>query len=128
MWHSYLDIQGVTEVEEAVKNVLWYVGKNTTKPSSKMNEKMLLTFVATWYHRKRSFSMSTDIIDLIRRTCIIKNSSFGFSIPTTLEGQKFIVEYLFLSVELGDVLQIDPAEWCRLYTEKPKWAECTGNP
>jgi len=126
MWHSFVDIQGVTDVEQAVKNVLWYIGKNTTKPSSNKNEKMLLTFVATWYHRKRSFSMSTNIIDLIRRTSIIKNISLGFSIPTTLEGQKFIVEYIFLSVELGDELEIDPKEWVKLYTIQPKWAQWTG--
>jgi len=127
MWHSNVDIQAPSSTEQAVKNVLWYVGKNITKASSKINDKMLLTFVATWFHRKRCFSMSKDVIDLIRKDCIIKSCSLGIIVPTTLDGQKFIVEYIFLSVELGDMLQIDPNEWVKLYDKRPKWAECTSS-
>lgn len=121
-WHSHVDIQAVVNIDQAVKNVLWYVGKNLTKDLTKINDKELLTFVATWYHRKRSFSMSTKIIDLIRRTCIIKRKNLGIIIPTTLEGLKFIVEYKFLSVELGDVLQIEPNMWVKTWTTRPIWA------
>lgn len=121
-WHSHVDIQAVVNIDQAVKNVLWYVGKNLSKNIDKINDKELLTFVATWYHRKRSFSMSTKIIDLIKKICIIKSNSLGIIIPTTLEGQKFIVEYKFLSVELGDVLEIDPKTWVKTYQKRPEWA------
>lgn len=126
-WHSHVDIQAVVDVGQAVKNVLWYVGKNLSKNLDKINDKELLTFVATWYHRKRSFSMSTKIIDLIKRVCTIKSNSLGIIIPTTLDGLKFIVEYKFLSVELGDVLEIDPKVWVKTYEKRPSWATIASN-
>lgn len=121
MWHSHIDVQAVQDIEQAVKNTLWYVGKNVTKNIDKVNEKELLTFVAAWYFQKRSFSMSKDIIDLILRICITQENSIIQSVQTTIEGEKFLMEFIFLGVELGSVIQIPPKQWIETWKKRPDW-------
>ena len=65
-WHSFVDIQGVRTVKDALK----YITKEILKvhlfkdtPTKKYNR----TLALMWFYRKRSFSISRGFIDLIRR-------------------------------------------------------------
>jgi hypothetical protein len=123
IWHSYVDVQAVVDVKEGIKNVLWYIGKDLTKDIDNINDKEILTFVALWYFGKQSFSVSGDFPDLIKGLCIIKTEVGTIAVQTTIEGEKFEIEFKFLGVIGSDVIQIYDNSWVKVYEKRPIWVD-----
>jgi len=118
-WHSFVDVQGVVDLDEGIKNVVWYVMKNnkTDKDYHNINEwpkKDLLTTVACWFFRKRSFSISGKFGDLMQGYCIIQTSKYGNS-------KNPVVSYEMLGVVAGDKCKIDSAVWCKVIKNVQDW-------
>ena len=122
-WHSFVDVQGVVDIGKAIENVVWYVMKNKKSNRDYHDvdnwcEKDLLTSAATWFFRKRSFSVSGGFAEFIRRLCIIQTIK---SAQSTLEGIKAVVKYEMLGLIPGDLCKIQSSVWCKVYDECPSW-------
>ena len=122
-WHSFVDVQGVVDIEKAVENVVWYVLKNKKSDRDYHDvdnwcEKDLLTTVATWFFNKRSFSVSGGFADLISLLCITQTR---MSAQSTLYGKKAVVLFEMLGLVPGDLAKIQSSVWCKVFMECPKW-------
>ena len=122
-WHSYVDIQGVVDVDSAIDNVTWYITKNNVsdrdyKDIDNWCEKDLLTSVCCWFFQKNSFSVSGDFNESILHGLGFQTTNV---VQTDLVGNKAVVTYEFLGLIPGDKCKIDSAEWYKSYDERPEW-------
>lgn len=125
-WHSDVDIQGITDLEDSIKNVLWYILKNNDvnyKDMESWGRKELLTMASMWYFRKKSYSVSGEFTDLIQTVCSFQTQRI---LQLDLMGEvieKFIDEWEFKGIIPRKKAEIESAEWCKLFKVKPGWAD-----
>jgi hypothetical protein len=104
-YSSYVDVQGVSSWNQAVKYVGKYVLKQLEHEEAgdpEATNKQLLTLALCWIFRKRSYSMSRDFLDLMAS---LRNSKGFCQADLFGEVVKLEVTWIFLGVfsfkELG---------------------------
>ena len=101
-WHSYVDVQAVSDLKSAVRYITKYITKDL------FSEKATQTLAMLWVFRKRSFSVSKDFASMMRRLDNCMHNSHQVS----LSGKKLTqIVWRFLGIFTKSELQITENVW-----------------
>ena len=101
-WHSYVDVQALSNIKTSVRYITKYITKDL------FSEKATLTLAMLWLFRKRSFSMSRDFESMVRRL----DSPMHNSYQVSLSGEKVSeIVWHFIGIFSSYDLKINEKVW-----------------
>jgi hypothetical protein len=91
-WHSFIDVQGMTNLAEGLKYLGKYITKGTDFESDDFSRKGVTTLANTWAFRRRAYSLGTKFKDAIFKKYVSLDLTRisltqTFSEQMTLEGE-----------------------------------------
>lgn len=118
-WHSFVDVQAVSNLKKSFFYAAKYVTKYITKDikNNDFDKKALLTLSMLWLFNKRSYAISSDFakqvefLKSLKKDLRLDRHMYNSS-QLTLESEKVTkIEYIFLGIYSKKDLRIDNNTW-----------------
>ncbi|MCK4393442.1 hypothetical protein KAX17_11105, partial [Candidatus Bipolaricaulota bacterium] len=132
MWHSFVDVQavvdnGVNRLDDVLAYIVKY--KDYHLDPVQWNDKELLTMTASWYFRKRQFSVSGDFFGPEFELDKTLSQVGLVTLQLDLEGGIITeITWEFLGMIKGKDLRLKPEQWEASYKDPPPWLDLVWTP